>query len=411
MKKVAVILACLALAGCTKDVRIASGGDVPVGFTPMTGNIATKSECYGSQNGTYTLKNGSNYEKFTTFAKYTAAAGDNPQTDGVGVEFFPATGIECVHGGSGANDYWAPSTAYYWPFSGYLSFHAISPSNLSPYQGAVSHNWSSGFTITGFQAGTYSKQQVDILYSDFEFKKQRKDYTPLSGIPYDEDADIGYDHKGVNLNFHHALSLIQFCLKTGASYSSGNVTYTFATTGIQLKNVDFKGEFHENRTSAADNTFANAPAGSVTAKEGNSATSTPYWIPTDTGASDETSYTVSEISTTATLAGNDVGSPLLVMPQHLSHPGTGNSVQVAVTYNFTYQVGSEPALTYTGTKTIVLAGLSGQAGGSAATINQWLINHKYTYTIVFHLDPLIFDPNVEAFVEVSDINVDLPFHN
>ena len=45
------------------------------------------------------------------------------------------------------------------------------------------------------------------------------------------------------------------------------------------------------------------------------------------------------------------------------------------------------------------------------TVNQWLINHKYLYTLVFKLDPIIFDPKVEAFVEVSDINIDLPYQN
>lgn len=416
MKKVAVILACLALAGCTKDVRIASGGDVPVGFTPMTGNIATKSEYKGEQNATYT-GNGSTYEQFNAWAKYTDNAATNPQTGGT--VFFD--GVTCVHGGSETNDYWKTTPTYFWPKNGYLTFHAFSPADLSPYKNnntQVTHDWSNGFTITNFQAGTrtdnYRNNMVDILYSDFVFKKQRSEYSPLSGVPYDEASEeSGYNHKGVNLTFHHALAGVQFRFKTAANYKGGQVTYSFTTKRIELLNMNFKGEFHENRTAAVDNTFRDAPPGAITFNDDNSLSATPYWIPVETSSSDEfSSIIVSTATTDITNSVKSIGSMMLVMPQNLAHTGSGNHVKVKVTFDFSYQVSGESAQTYAGrTLEIDLAGLTGKMGSTDYTINQWLINHKYIYTIVFHLDPLIFDPNVETFVEVSDINVDLPFQN
>ena len=62
--------------------------------------------------------------------------------------------------------------------------------------------------------------------------------------------------------------------------------------------------------------------------------------------------------------------------------------------------------------TVDLSGAHGTYNGGSAgayEVNNWLINHKYVYTLQFKLDPIIFDPAVEAFVTVGDITVDLPF--
>lgn len=387
------------------------GRDVPVSFTPMTGNIATKAIYKGEQNATYTGK-GSDYEEFKAWAKYTDAPGTNPQTGGIA--FFD--GVTCVHGGTKPNDYWAPDPIYYWPKNGYLSFHAFSPQNLSPFIGTVTHDWNTGFTITGFEAGkkdnNYRNLLVDILYSDFVFKKRRSDFTPETGVPYDEAAEeTGYNHKGVNLTFHHALAGVQFRFKTDADYSSGNVKYTFTTTRIEILNMNYKGEFHENRTSNADNTFGNAPSsGAITINNDNSITATPYWIPNESVEFD--SIYASMATTDIDSNVKPVGSMMLIMPQNLSH-STGNDVKVKITYTFKYKVGAETEKTYANrTVTIPLNGLTGKIGGTDYTINQWLINHKYTYTIVFHLDPLLFDPYISVdYVDVSGIGIELPYQS
>lgn len=410
MKRLSIILACLALVSCLKDEKIVSGGDVPIGFTPMTGNVATKAPIYGEQNATYSKKSGSNYEQFKAFAKFTATASDNAQTSGT--EFFPADGVTCIHGGSGTNDYWAPSPTYYWPKNGYLSFHAFSPSNLDPFIGTVTHDWEKGFTITSFQAGIpieqYRNKMVDLLYSDFVFKKRRSDYTPETGVPYDDDDNSAYKHQGVNITFHHALAGVQFRFKTDADYSAGNVKYTFQTTKIELLNMNYKGEFHENRTDAGDNTYRDAPpSGAITFNANNSPTATPYWIPE---ADEFSSIFASNTTTTINNTVQPVGSMMLIMPQNLTHATTGNDVKVKVTYNFSYQVTGESKHEYNGkTFEVSLAGMHGSIGGTDFTINQWLINHKYTYTIVFHLDPLIFDPYISAdWVDVSSMDINLP---
>lgn len=411
MKKITIIFVCLALASCTKDVKIPSGGDVPVGFTPMTAGTATKAVYKGEQNATYT-GSGSTFEQFRAYAKYTESVGTNPKTGGT--EFFPATGVICKHGGSGANDYWAPDPKYYWPKNGYLTFHAFSPADLSPFSGTVTHDWNTGITITGFQAGpwhdNYRNLLVDILYSDFEFKKQRSGYAPETGVPYDEASEAaGYNHKGVNITFHHALAGVQFYFKTDADYSgtTGGVKYTFKSRQIDLLYLNYKGEFHENRTSAANNNYGNAPAGSITFNDDNSLTATPYWIP----ATDEYSKAikVSGAQTVITTTATKIGSMMLIMPQNLNHSSTGHKVKLKLTYDFSYQVPGEALHEYTGlVYEIPLDGLL--ISGTSTPIHQWLINHKYTYTITYHLDPLIFDPYISVdYVDVSPVGVELPY--
>ena len=108
------------------------------------------------------------------------------------------------------------------------------------------------------------------------------------------------------------------------------------------------------------------------------------------------------------------GDFILPMPQYLNH-GTGNhEVQVRITYDYTFTLGSNTT-SYPGlTSTISLYAKNAAKYNATAetyTVNHWLINHKYFYTLVFKLDPIIFDPMVDVWVNVEDINVDLPYQN
>ena len=416
MKKIYILAAIALVAGvsCTKQVPADNNSpDVPIGFSPISQRSATKAEYFGEQNATYTGA-GSTYEKFLAYAAYTENTTDVPSTN-----FFPAAGEECSY--NSTDDYWAPANTYYWPKAGYLTFHAFSPSALTPYSGSVANAWPAGITITSFVASTDMDKQVDVLYSDFNAYQQRSNYNPETGTPYDDKSGDTGNHNGVNLIFRHALSAVQFRVVTDQDYTSGSQKHSFVITKIEVLDANNKGEFHENR-SAVDNTYANAAAGSVTFNADNSTANSPYWVPT---ATEVTNYTVfTGTKSVLTKADSDVetnkefglyGKLMLPMPQLLGGHGASadKDVVVKVTYNYTYNDGSNHTTNGLTTE-ISLAGKNGTyAGGTAGayTVDQWLINHKYLYTLVFKLDPIIFDPKVEAFVEVTDINIDLPYQN
>lgn len=407
MKK-SIILAAIALiagASCTKQIpmTVYNSPDAPISFSPISQRTTTKAEYYGEQNATYT-GTGSAYEKFTAFAAYTEDNTTVPSTN-----FFPAAGVECEHVGTAPNDYWQPTDTYYWPKAGYLTFHAFSPSALTPYAGTVANSWTTGITITGFQASTDMDKQVDVLYSDFNFFQQRGAYT-ASGTPYDDDDDSAYAHEGVNLTFRHALSAAQFRVITDADYSA---QHQFTVTKIEVLNANYKGAFYENRKGDKTNDYADAAASSITFNKDNAVTASPYWVP----AADETDYTVFSGSTVVTTANaasaktfGDYGKLMIPMPQALTH--ATNQVKVKVTYDYKFTLGGDEHSFSDLTAEISLAGAQAKKYNGATEnydVNYWLINHKYLYTLVFKLDPIVFDPKVEVWVNVDDLNANLPY--
>lgn len=415
-------IASVALAGCTKNEPVRVDNPTRIGFTPISQRTATKAQIYGEQNATYTAGTSPAFEKFLAYASFTENNSTAPSGD-----FFPAAGVECEYQPTGyptGSDFWAPADIYYWPKAGYLTFHAFSPSALTPYAGTVANSWTNGITITGFTASTNMDQQVDVLYSDFNAYQQRSLYNPETGFTYDDktgDDDSQWAHEGVNLTFHHALSAVQFRVVTDQDYTAGAQKHYFTVTKIEVLDANNQGEFHENRT-GVDNTYGTAAAGSVTMNKDNSLATSPYWVPTATAVTDYTVFsgTKDVLNLTASNAATDkefglYGKLMLPMPQLLGGHGASSDkdVVVKVTYNYKYNDGSDH--TYNDLTTeISLAGKKAQKYNGTAeeyTVNQWLINHKYFYTLVFKLDPIIFDPKVDVWVNVEDINIDLPYQN
>ena len=444
MKKIIVLaaLASVALASCTKSIPVAydNGKDVAITFSPISQRAGTKALYHGEQNATYT-GDGSTYESFAAWAYYTGAASTstNPQTNAdaaLGGAFFgtASAGETCAHhaavGGAGT-DYWAPATDYLWPKAGYLHFHAMSPAAFGT--GTLAHSWASGITITGYVAPVYTDAtaagltadavQNDLMYSDFEFDKQRADYAQTGATvgTYDDEDDSGiYKHDGVNLLFRHALSLVQFKIKTADDYLTGTHQHKFIVRKIEVLNAYNTGNFYENRKNDCTNGYNEVA--DMTGKIGFTAdnadnSQTPYW----STFSNEVTLTPYDVTAGAAKTGTEaistpsaqVGTTLITLPQALVHT---NNVQVRVTfdYQFSTDSGSHWTDNLNQTLTVNLGGANGTYNGGTPgdyTVNNWLINHKYIYTLTFKLDPIIFDPAVVAFVTVDDIGVDLPVQN
>lgn len=447
MKKFIVLaaLASVALASCTKSIPVAydNGKDVAITFSPISQRAGTKALYHGEQNATYT-GDGATYESFAAWAYYTGAASGttNPQTNAdaaSGGAFFgtASAGETCAHhaavGGAGT-DYWAPATDYLWPKAGYLHFHAMSPAAFGT--GTLAHSWANGITITGYVAPVYTDGtaagltadavQNDLMYSDFEFDKQRASYNQTGATvgTYDDEDDSGiYKHDGVNLLFRHALSLVQFKIKTAADYTATTQKHKFFVKKIEILSAYNTGTFHENRKNDLSNGY-NAVA-DMTGKIGFTAdnannSQTPYWET----FSNETTLTPYDVSAAVAFSGQEatsvlsgqVGTTIIALPQALAHDVNHVRVQVTFDYKFSTDNGTNWIESEDQVITVDLSGAKGTydpTGVNTANyvVNNWLINHKYIYTLTFKLDPIIFDPAVVAYVEVQDIGVDLPVQN
>lgn len=454
MKKILffAVVASVALAGCTRNESVKfETPDTPISFSPFSLRNATKAAGVYGEIGTYYNTS----ESFAAWAYFTkdAKATVNPQTNADasnGSEFFgtSSAGITCTYNSTGK--YWEPTpNSYYWPRAGYLHFHALSPSDVE--NGTVAHSWANGFTITGYVAKAYSDAntaedltddiQIDLLYSDFIFDRQRSAYTPQTGLPYDDDDNqtgaasgtSDYAYNGVDITFNHALAAIKFKAKTDANYLTGTQQHKFIVRKIEILNAYNTGNFHENRANTADNVFAALPANAIGKTQANTVGDlTPYWdtfsnevtiTPYDAtaGTGVEASYVASYDPTSATPAA--IGKLALVLPQALDHTAAGgNKVQIRVTYDYWFSNDSGTSwIKYEGVNALQsildIAGYEGKYNYTSGTptpdytVNNWLINHKYTYVLNFKLDKIIFDPKVEAWVEVENIGVDLPAQN
>ena len=223
------------------------------------------------------------------------------------------------------------------------------------------------------------KDQYDLLYSDRVFNKVRSDFD--NNTPYDDEDDATYIYNGVNLLFRHALSSIVFKVKTKADYSA-NATITL--TGITINNADSKGTFSENVTDAAAASYV-AP--------------TPSWDNVYATA-DEKDYSIfsgSQVvnSGTAQAVSPLVGSAtnIILLPQALEHTSTSKDVTVTVTYTVAQNGGDAIPQT----AVIKLKDLT----ASSTAITAWEINKRYTYTIVFGLEEIYFDPAVDVWSDVT----------
>ena len=437
MKKIYFLAAIALVAGvsCTKQVPVTTQNSqkVSIAFTPLAQNAGTKANP-GEQTATYSLANGSGrYESFKAWSVYSDAALTNPTG---GVEFF--SNITCDPNiTNAAPQYWKMATKYYWPKSGYLSFHAFSPSDVS----GLSHTWGRGFILTDYTVNSDAASQIDLLYSDYTFNKRHytggDDFTSSSGTidAYDDDDDAdGHIYDGVDIKFNHALASIAFkvCIDDAAYTSQG---HKFTVTKVQVLYPYQSGTFYENRsTSGIANAYGDAttPDPALTASQEQiinvwaAASNNPYWAvaktelqPTDTnsdGIFDANTYVAFSGSqlVTETKAGtpHDVKTnAILAMPQSLVHDAAApnnHTVSVQVCYDYQYNSGTTYHL-----KTTVPLYATGLAGTDAseaaiADVNKWLINHKYIYTLNFKLDEIIFDPAVRDFVTVTVNVIDLP---
>lgn len=118
---------------------------------------------------------------------------------------------------------------YYWPNSGKLTFAAYSPSSAPEDMTSLTYG-KEGFTFTGFTVNPDPSQQYDLLYAPRAMNKTASS-AGGSGI---------YD--GVELNFRHALSCVEFKVRNGSNYAGSQIRIN----NIEVLNVYQRGSFTEN---------------------------------------------------------------------------------------------------------------------------------------------------------------------
>lgn len=251
------------------------------------------------------------------------------------------------HGGCWKN----LSTPYYWPKKGVLSFEAYYPTSL---KGSVSFAGSTkNMVITGYTAPNDYATQKDVLYSDRTLNK-----TASSG---------GTDYNGVDINFHHALSVLKIKVKAASAEAANVIKVKSITVNNIQNNGTFTRENTGNEWALADGTVNYAAT---------------------TAATDYDNSTA--ITTTEAQYGNN----MIVMPQSFD-------ADKEITIVYYMKNGGEDPLEQT--YTFELSSTDHTDGTNQ--IEKWEMGKRYTYNITFGVEEIYFSPELDAW---ADVNVTVP---
>lgn len=279
------------------------------------------------------------------------------------------------------NNTWAPAQNYYWPKNGSLTFIAYAPTNIQ----AITDVNGNGIQITGHTVATTPKDQLDILFSERAYNKQKvDDETSVEGTttgPQPGDANDPYT--GVHLSFKHALSSILFNIKTKEDYSTASTTITLKK--IEVHQAVSQGSFNQNLVDANGATTTDAGATAPAWTFDSTPVRADYVV--DNTADVElttTAYYPAGI-TNATAAKNGLrATDLILLPQELA--------DVTLRVEYTIQ--------NSGTGSEELAQIA-ELPLSTTNVAVWEMGKRYIYNITIGLDTIYFEPYVQDWVDVN----------
>lgn len=279
----------------------------------------------------------------------------------------------------------APAQDYYWPKNGYLTFAAYSPSSVNATYGAA------GLTVENFtvEASGYTQDEqntgtaLDGVQYDFMYAPRVKDQTN-SNFTKPEGNEF-YD--GVNILFKHALSSVQFTVRTAANYPSATINVKY----IALNGIQNKGKFEEVVTDQA--AYAAAP------KWTNASDTTGYVAYTTLGEK-----VIWNSGKGMPILGNKFtdGKGLILLPQ--SFVGN-NDAKLTVVWSMKSATGDEIEQK----NVIALKDIEFTAGKGTAA--EWKMGYRYTYNIIFGLDKIYFAPSCDAWDDATGADVNPGYTN
>lgn len=348
---------------------------------PVVGSL-TKAGHTGEIEGTYPVD-----EHFSVFARHHTGEYQAWDTPG-NVNYM--TDVETAYFAEVQG--WDPEACgdpYFWPNGGKLTFAGYSPSSAKNDSRSVTYG-AEGFVIEDFTVDCKSTltPQADVTYYDLMYSERTYNKTASTG---------GSSYKGVNLNFHHALSSVAFKVKLKEAINSvaddGQTLNSIVLNRISIRQAYKTATFRENITDGPS--YQAAPQ--WTDYEDEMDLETEYY---STYEDMTTGFHIEHVSNAVEPTGSN---HVLVIPQPFDHGE--NEVVIRVNYTVTVndkttrQIVDVPLMTSN-------EGLpfKDQYGNS---IEAWQMGKRYVYTLEFGLYKIYFAPAVEVWndIEVPDVNV------
>lgn len=273
-------------------------------------------------------------------------------------------------------DIWAPSSTYYWPLEGSLTFIAYSPDTCAT--AAFANDGT--LTLTNFTVKTDVPNQIDLMYSSLNADKTANESYYVDTTTSKNSQTAPGSNKGVNIKFKHALAQVIFKAKTadevydaGMSFKIDTIVVNAASTATSMTVTN-----PTDAQLAADITTWNSPGTNL-----------------NFAASIEDFPAASNEYLTKTLS-DPIGDPLLMIPV-TSFEGTDPSVTVKYTL---YRTSDGLSM---GSKEVTV-----KFDDIDDVITAWQAGKKYVYNLTIDLQKIYFNPSVVDWADGGSQDVDIP---
>ena len=275
------------------------------------------------------------------------------------------TNVQVTYQEHETNGTWGSNPVYFWPKTGKLTFAAYAPHMTS---GA--EYTSTGFKFTDYTIAAEAANQVDLLFSERSYDKTLVD-----------QKDMNNHYYGVQINFLHALSSIQFKVAMEKELADNALDYEIIVEKIEVLNAYSKGDFSQNLVDGPNNTTPSVDTNKGwTGQEVATnyvAYSGEFIVPTDGAAGATYDATKNETN-------------LILLPQAMKHEdedaGTTKDVTVQVTYKFRHKEMDSGKYIENNVSSVSL--------NTSETVKEWLRGKRYIYTLTIGLDEILFAPTV-----------------
>lgn len=368
MKKYFIIAAAalVALAACTKNEadKTAYEQAKVISFNTVA-NKATKAPISG------TVFSSSN-DPFGVFAYYLAEGNWNTAAANSSAVSY-MNDVEVAF--DDTKDIWAPTSTYYWPLEGKLTFIAYWPKDAA----TAAFTNAGVLTLTGYTLKSTVADQDDLLYSAIAADKSQNEsyYVDSANSKNSETAE---GDKGVNIVFKHALSQIIFKAKTADDvYDAG---LSFKVDAITV-----------NAATTADNMTVTNPTEAQLASDittwTNPKTNGDFAVSSSAFPAAANTYLTKTLS-------DPIGDALLAIPV-TAFATTDPTVTVSYTL---YRTSDNVNL---GSKEVTI-----HFDDIDDVVTNWQAGKKYVYNLTIDLQKIYFNPTVTDWANGGSQDVDVP---
>ncbi len=392
MKKYLLIAtaAIAAMAACTRNEINDPRPDTTIRFSVINHLQQTKATA------------GLEYPKTVPFGAYAWWTQNNWEGKTADQNFVFMNNQEVAY--DATNKEWAPTTAFYWTKTGYITFASYSPYTSTGtdngYSAVPTYDVAKGFLFTNYTI--VDNTNVDLMYANLAADCTKN--TNKNGADVTDDTDPEGAFTGVPTVFNHALCQIGFAFRAIGRKNPNVSEIKVVLNDVDIKNIDKKGSFTQNPASGAKWASDHTVAANLAEYDYAPSSAIELTLLDGTDASvvsSTTNYT-------------SLNKTRILLPQELGEDDDPTDLTVdpiATTKDQKLVVNYTIKIKYTSAPTVWASEeVTSEVRLNNGTITAWRDNQNITYRISinpYSTVPVTFDPAVADWTDVYSTDIDL----